>query len=119
MRYVRIVKDTFIKGAPAKRGEEYQVDDRTAIYLLAAHKALEIDRLTRKEVIEDVSGVMDLKAAGFVEKLGKVDVKPLDIEIPVEKIQPSVDEPKESNQEKPVKRASGGKFKKNKGGKKK
>lgn len=57
MKRVEIIKDTFICGKLARKGEKYDVDDRSALYLTSSNKAIEIgaDGAEKKE---DLTGVM-------------------------------------------------------------
>ena len=101
MKYVRIIKATFLQGAVVHPGEEYEVDDRTAIML--GSKAV---------VIEGPGGAEKLPEDGVMESFPVVRQQEM-VVIPVEK--------KVAGKEKEVVKGKGkavGKRGKVKGGKK-
>lgn len=107
MKYVRILKDTFIHGTLAVAGTEYEVDDRTAILL--GSKAIEIDVPGGKEK-DVVDGPMETMQ---VIRQQEVVVRPVN-KCEIKEEMPSVEpEGTEETKVKPeqVKRGKGGKKK--------
>jgi hypothetical protein len=58
MPYVRITSDTFVGGAIAMKGKELEVSEYSASQLVAAKKAVRIDKLQGEEVKPDLSGTL-------------------------------------------------------------
>jgi hypothetical protein len=120
MKYVRIVKNTFIKGMPAAKGQEYEVDDRTAVLL--STKAIQIDKPGGKEKESEDTGPMERftvvrQQETVVRPVGKNklpandNTQPAAVAAPAPAEKEEEEKPVEKMEPEKVKRGAGGKFK--------
>ncbi|MBU1864260.1 MAG: hypothetical protein KKH94_11395 [Candidatus Omnitrophica bacterium] len=100
MKRVKILKDTFIKGSFAAKGKDYDVDDRTAMYLISSNKALEINPTTGKQKKEDLSGPLESIPKQKKEEQSAKEVVAEKISSPVGEPQKEITSPPASSEEK-------------------
>ena len=122
MKYVRIVKNTFIKGEPAAKGQEFEVDDRTA--MLLGSKAIQIDKPGGKAKTEAIDGPLESfeilrQQETVVRPVDKVEPEKAAVENDDQVVRDAeyFDKLKDRTPD-IVERGAGGKFKSKKGGKK-